>query len=36
MNTHFLTKNNGLLKLFEFLPTHFSGTDLPLQDDLSN
>jgi hypothetical protein len=36
MNTHSLTKNNGLLKFLEFLPTHFSGTDLPLQDDLSN
>jgi hypothetical protein len=33
MNTHSLTKNNGFLKLFEFLPTHFSGTDLPLQED---
>jgi hypothetical protein len=36
MNTHSLPKNNGLLKLFEFLLTHFSGTDLPLHDDLSN
>ncbi len=36
MNTHSLTKNTALLKLFEFLPTHFSGTDLLLHDDLSN
>ncbi|MBW4523441.1 MAG: hypothetical protein KME16_27870 [Scytolyngbya sp. HA4215-MV1] len=36
MNTHSLTQNNGLLKFLEFLPTHFSGTDLPLQDDSSN
>ncbi|MBD2156051.1 hypothetical protein [Leptolyngbya sp. FACHB-16] len=36
MNTHSLTQNNGLLKFLEFFPTHPSGTDLPLQDDLSN
>jgi len=36
MNTHFLTKNSTLLKLLEFLPTHFFGTDLPLQDDSSD
>jgi len=36
MNTHSLTKNSTLLKLFEFLPTHFSGTALPLQDDSLN
>jgi hypothetical protein len=36
MNTHSLTRNSTLLKLFEFLPTHFSGTDLPLQEDSSD
>jgi hypothetical protein len=36
MNTHSLTKNNGLLKLLEFLPTHVSGIPTPLQDDLLN
>jgi hypothetical protein len=36
MNTHSLTKNNALLKLFEFLKTYFSGTSLPLQEDASN
>ena len=36
MNTHSLTTNKGLLKVLEFLPTHFSGTDLPLQDDSLN
>jgi hypothetical protein len=33
MNTHSLTKNSALLKLLEFLPTHSSGIDLPLQED---
>jgi hypothetical protein len=36
MNTHSLTKNNGLLKLLEFLITYVSGISTPLQDDLSN
>lgn len=36
MNTHSLTKNSALLKLFEFLPTHFSSTSVPLQDDASD
>jgi hypothetical protein len=36
MNTHSLTKNNGLLKFLELLPTHVSGISTPLQDDLSN
>jgi hypothetical protein len=33
MNTHSLTKNNGLLKFLEFLPTHVSDISTPLQDD---
>ncbi|MBW4695842.1 MAG: hypothetical protein KME27_29180 [Lyngbya sp. HA4199-MV5] len=36
MNTHSLTKNNGLLKFLEFLPTHPSGTSTPLQDNALN
>jgi hypothetical protein len=36
MNTHSLTKNKGLLKFLEFLPTHVSGTSTPLQDDSLN
>jgi hypothetical protein len=36
MNTHSLTKNNGLLKLLEFLPTYPSGTSTPLQDGSSD
>jgi hypothetical protein len=36
MNTHFLTKSNGLLKFLEFLHTHVFGVYTPLQDDLSN
>ncbi|MBD2000862.1 hypothetical protein H6G00_30395 [Leptolyngbya sp. FACHB-541] len=36
MNTHSLTKNNGLLKFLEFLPTHVSGISTPLQDDPSD
>jgi hypothetical protein len=36
MNTHSLTKNSTLLKLFEFLLTYFSSTDLPLQEDSSD
>jgi hypothetical protein len=36
MNTHSLAQNSCLLKLLEFLPTHFSGTSMPLQDDSSN
>lgn len=36
MNTHSLTKSNGLLKFLEFLPTHVSGISTPLQDDLFN
>jgi hypothetical protein len=36
MNTHSLTKNSAFLKLLEFLPTHFSGTSMPLQDDSSD
>ncbi len=36
MNTHSLTKNNGLLKLLEFLITHVSGISTPLQDDPSD
>lgn len=36
MNTHSLTKNNGFLKLLEFLTTHVSGISTPLQDDLFN
>ena len=36
MNTHFLTKSNGILKFLEFLPTHVFGVSTPLQDDLSN
>ncbi len=36
MNTHSLTKNNGLLKFLEFLLTHVSGISTPLQDDSSD
>jgi hypothetical protein len=36
MNTHSLTKSSTLLKLLEFLPTHFSGTSMPLQDGSSD
>jgi hypothetical protein len=36
MNTHSLTKNNGLLKFLEFLITHVFGISTPLQDGLSN
>jgi hypothetical protein len=36
MHTHSLTKNTALLKLFEFLITHLSGTSMPLQDGSSN
>ncbi|MBW4692673.1 MAG: hypothetical protein KME27_13015 [Lyngbya sp. HA4199-MV5] len=36
MNTHSLTKNNGLLKRLEFLTTHVSGISTPLQDDSFN
>jgi hypothetical protein len=36
MNTHSLTKNSALLKLLEFLPTHFSGTSMPLQENSLN
>jgi hypothetical protein len=36
MNTHSLTKNNGLLKFLEFLITHVSGISTPLQDDSFN
>jgi hypothetical protein len=36
MNTHSLTRSSTLLKLFEFLPTHSSGTPMPLQDDSSD
>ncbi len=36
MNTHSLTKSNGLLKFLECLPTHVSGISTPLQDDSLN
>jgi len=36
MNTHSLNQNSYFLKLLEFLPTHSSGTFMPLQDDSSN
>jgi hypothetical protein len=36
MNTHSLTRSNGLLKFLEFLPTHVSGISTPLQDDSSD
>lgn len=36
MNTHSLTQSKDLLKVLEFLPTHVSGIDLPLQDDSLN
>ncbi|UBF30133.1 hypothetical protein K9N68_38995 (plasmid) [Kovacikia minuta CCNUW1] len=36
MNTHSLTKNNGLLKFLEWLPAHFLGTSTPLQDNALN
>lgn len=36
MNTHSLTKSNGLLKFLKFLPTHVSGISTPLQDDSSD
>nr|RNJ69837.1 MAG: hypothetical protein EDM05_08355 [Leptolyngbya sp. IPPAS B-1204] len=36
MNTHSLTKKNGLLKFLEFLITDVFGISMPLQDDSSN
>jgi len=36
MNTHSLTQTKGLLKFFEWLPTHPSGIFTPLQEDSLN
>ena len=36
MNTHSLTKNNGLLNFLEWLLAHFLGTSMPLQDNALN